>query len=92
MTEELHQSLIVKKATYHNQLRDYFHRILSVDFLPLLRINRYEITQISLFGFDIYIEPLSAILEIINRIDGLKHPLMQGSGSEKFKYKQGDCW
>ena len=82
MTEDLHQLLIVKKITYHNQLRDYFHRILSVDFLPLLRINRYEITQISLFGFDIYIEPLSAILEIINRIDGLKHPLMQGNANE----------
>lgn len=46
-----------------------------MSYLPLLRINKHELTQLSLFGFDIYIPPLTAILEIINRIDGLKYTI-----------------
>lgn len=77
---------------YHNQLRDYFHKVLAIDYLPLLRVNRYEVTQISLYGFDIYIDPLSAILEIINRIDGMSHPISQAEPQEEFRLKQDDSW
>jgi hypothetical protein len=55
MVKELTDSLINKKMPYELTLRDYFHKVLGLDFLPLLRINRIEITQISLFGFDIYV-------------------------------------
>lgn len=62
---------------YDNSLRDYFLKLINVDFLPFIRLNKHELTQISLFGFDIYVEPLSAILQILNRIDGQRHILIK---------------
>lgn len=62
---------------YDNSLRDYFLKLINVDFLPFIRLNKHELTQISLFGFDIYVEPLSAILQILNRMDGQRHILIK---------------
>lgn len=62
MVDELTFTLVKQRAQYENQLRDYFHKSINVDYLPLLRINRHEVTQLSLYGFDIYVDPLSAIL------------------------------
>ena len=62
MIDELTNSLVKEKNPYDNQLRDYFHKAINVDYLPLLRINRHEVTQLSLYGFDIYVDPLSALL------------------------------
>lgn len=75
MVDDLMFRLVKQKMHYDGALRDHFHKTLNVDYLPFLRINRYELTQVSLFGFDIYIEPLSAILQILNRIDGQRHVL-----------------
>lgn len=72
MVEDLTFRLLRQKEPYESTLRDYFHRVLDVDFLPMLRVNRHELTQVSLYGFDIYVEPLAAILEILNRIDRQK--------------------
>ena len=78
-TEDLLFRLVRQRIPYDNALRDYFLKLLNVDYLPFIRINRHELTQVSLFGFDIYIEPLSAILEILNRIDGQVHVLARKS-------------
>lgn len=77
MTEHLLFSLVRQRMPYDNTLRDYFQKLINVDFLPFIRLNKHEITQISLFGFDIYVEPLSAILQILNRIDGQRHILIK---------------
>lgn len=36
-------------------------KILDLDFLPFLHINRYELTKLSIFGFDIYVLLLAKI-------------------------------
>lgn len=54
--------LVKQRIPYDSALRDHFHKVLSVEFLPFLRINKHELTQVALYGFDIYVEPLSAIL------------------------------
>lgn len=95
MVDELTFTLVKQKVQYDNQLRDHFHKAINVDFLPLLRINRHEITHLSLYGFDIYIDPLSALLEIINRIDGLKSIVSQAVPQKEegeFKEKPDDIW
>jgi len=56
MLSTLSSQLIDRKLTYELNLRDSFQRLLQADFLPLLRINRYELTKLSLFGFDIYVQ------------------------------------
>lgn len=55
MVSELTDQLITKKLHYEMSLKDDFQKLLQVDYLPLLRINRYEITKLSLYGFDIYV-------------------------------------
>ncbi len=70
-------SLVRQRMPYDNSLRDYFLKLINVDFLPFIRLNKHELTQISLFGFDIYVEPLSAILQILNRMDGQRHILIK---------------
>jgi hypothetical protein len=55
MLAALTQQLIDQKTPYDTSLRDSFQRLLAVDFLPLLRVSRYELTKLSLFGFDIYV-------------------------------------
>lgn len=93
--EELTFTLVKQRAQYDTSLRDLFHKTLNLDYLPLLRINRHEVTQLSLYGFDIYVDPLSAILEIINRIDGLKGILNQApdpADSVDFKSSPDDVW
>lgn len=58
MLKDLSRDLVDKKIPYDLSLRDCFQRLLQTDFLPLLRINRYELTKLSLFGFDIYVPRL----------------------------------
>jgi len=55
MVATLTQQLVEQKLSYELNLRDSFQRVLQSDFLPLLRINRYELTKLSLYGFDIYV-------------------------------------
>lgn len=55
MIDELQFQLLRQKKSYESTLRDHFHKVLTADFLPFLRINRHELTQVSLFGFDIYV-------------------------------------
>ena len=55
MVKDLNQSLVVDHVNFDNLLRDHFHKVLNCDFLPLIRLSRYEVTQISLYGFDIYV-------------------------------------
>lgn len=52
------RELIEKKVESKGELRDQFQKLLHVDFLPLLRVNRYEITKLSLFAFDVYVANL----------------------------------
>lgn len=78
MIDDLIFKLIKQKIEYESALRDQFHKIINVDFMVFLRVNRHDLTQVSLYGFDIYVDPLSAVLEIINRIDGLyQHNLVK---------------
>jgi hypothetical protein len=53
---QMTQELIDKKTSYELALRDKFHRLLQADYLPLLRFSRIEITKLSLYGFDIYVD------------------------------------
>jgi hypothetical protein len=55
MIAQLTDQLVNKKRHYELSLRDCFQKWLQTDYLCLLRINRFEVTKLSLFGFDIYV-------------------------------------
>ena len=45
----------MKKVPYEVSLRESFQKLLGADYLPMLRVNRYDLTKLSLYGFDIYV-------------------------------------
>ena len=51
----LKRELIDDKAECDSVLKSYFLKLLELDYLPLLHMNRYELTKLSIFGFDIYV-------------------------------------
>ena len=55
MVRTLTAQLVEQKLSYGLNLRDSFQRLLQADFLPLLRINRYELSRLSLYGFEFYV-------------------------------------
>lgn len=84
---------------YEVTLRDDFQKILDLDFLPLLRINRHEIIQLALTGFDIYvdheyiqIDPLKAILQVLNRVDGVKYAMKTEKGVRLQPNEHDSAW
>ena len=45
----------MRKIPYEMPLREAFQKMLKAEFLPMLRVNRYDLTKLSLYGFDIYV-------------------------------------
>ena len=52
---DLIDRLVARKIPYELPLREAFQKMLKADFLPMLRVNRFELTKLSLYGFDIYV-------------------------------------